>query len=87
YAFSLARSSVEGFLQFSARRDLREKAYQAWRNRGANGGKTDNRGLMKDMLALRLEGANLLGFKTAADAALEFTMAKTPQNVRKLLMD
>ncbi|RTL69371.1 MAG: M3 family peptidase [Hyphomicrobiales bacterium] len=87
YAFSLARSSVEGFLQFSARRDLREKAYQAWRNRGANGDKTDNRGLMKEMLALRLESANLLGFKTAADAALEFTMAKTPQNVRKLLMD
>jgi peptidyl-dipeptidase Dcp len=87
YAFSLARSSVEGFLQFSARRDLREKAYLAWRNRGANGGKTDNRSLMKDMLALRLEGANLLGFKTAADAALEFTMAKTPQNVRKLLME
>ncbi|MDX2204623.1 MAG: M3 family metallopeptidase [Hyphomicrobiaceae bacterium] len=87
YAVSLARSSVEGFLQFAARRDLREKAYLAWRNRGANGGKTDNRGLMRDMLALRLEGASLLGFKTAADAALEFTMAKTPQAVRKLLMD
>ncbi len=87
YAFSLARSSVEGLLQFAARRDLREKAYTAWRNRGANGGKTDNRGVIKDILALRLERANLLGFKTAADAALEFTMAKTPQNVRKLLMD
>ena len=87
YAFSLARSSVEGLLQFSARRDLREKAFHAWRNRGANGGKTDNRQLIKDILALRLERANLLGFKTAADAALEFTMAKSAANVRKLLMD
>ncbi len=87
YAFSLARSSVEALLQFSARRDIREKAYHAWRNRGANGGKTDNRGLMQEMLALRLESANLLGFKTAADAALEFTMAKKPENVRKLLME
>ena len=87
FAFSLARSSVEALLQFSARRDLREKAYLAWRNRGANGGKTDNRKLIKDILALRLERANLLGFKTAADAALEFTMAKKAANVRNLLMD
>lgn len=87
YAFSLARSSVEGLLQFSANRDLREKAYFAWRNRGANGGKTDNRKLIRDILALRLERAQLLGFKTAADAALEFTMAKSAANVRKLLMD
>jgi peptidyl-dipeptidase Dcp len=87
YAFSLARSSVEGLFQFSANRDLREKAYFAWRNRGANGGRTDNRKLIRDILALRLERANLLGFKTAADAALEFTMAKSAANVRKLLMD
>jgi peptidyl-dipeptidase Dcp len=87
YAISLARSSVEPFLQFSARRDLREQAYRAWRQRGANGGKTDNRKIIAEILALRAERARLLGFATSADAALEFTMAKTPTNVRKLLME
>ena len=43
YAITLARSSVESFLQFSSRRDLREKAFQAWIRRGENGGTTDNR--------------------------------------------
>jgi peptidyl-dipeptidase Dcp len=87
YAISLARSSIEPFLQLSARRDLREQAYKAWRQRGANGGKTDNRRIIAEILALRAERARLLGFRTSADAALEFTMAKTPGNVRKLLME
>ena len=87
HAISLARSSIEPFLQFSARRDLREQAYKAWRRRGASGGKTDNRKVVAEILALRAERARLLGFATSADAALEFTMAKTPGNVRKLLMD
>ena len=86
FAISLARSSVEPFLQFSARRDLREQAFKAWRQRGAKGGKTDNRKLIAEILALRAERSHLLGFKTSADAALEFTMAKRPANVRKLLM-
>ncbi len=87
HAISLARSSIEPFLQFAARRDLREQAYKAWRRRGANGGKTDNRKIVAEILALRAERAHLLGFATSADAALEFTMARTPRNVRKLLMD
>ena len=53
----LARSSIEPFLQFSARRDLREQAYKAWRQRGANGGKTDNRKIIAEILALRAERA------------------------------
>jgi peptidyl-dipeptidase Dcp len=87
HAVSLARSSIEPFLKFSARRDLREQAYKAWRQRGANGGKTDNRKIIAEILALRAERARLLGFDTSADAALEFTMARTPAAVRKLLMD
>ena len=87
HAISLSRSSIEPFLKFSARRDLREQAFKAWRQRGANGGKTDNRKIVAEILNLRAERARLLGFKTAADAALEFTMAKTPANVRKLLME
>jgi len=87
HAISLSRSSIEPFLQFSARRDLREQAFKAWRQRGANGGKTDNRKVVAEILKLRAERSRLLGFKTSADAALEFTMAKTPANVRKLLME
>ncbi len=86
HAISLSRSSVEPFLQFSARRDLREQAFEAWRRRGANGGKTDNRKIITEILGLRGERSRLLGFRTPADAALEYSMAKTPANVRRLLM-
>ena len=87
HAVTLARSSVEPFLQYSARRDLREKAFNAWIMRGANGGKTDNRRIVAEVLALRAERARILGFKSAADSALEFSMAKNPAAVRKLLME
>jgi peptidyl-dipeptidase Dcp len=78
YVITLARSSVETFLQFSARRDLREKAFQAWIRRGENGGPTDNRALIAEMVALRAERANLLGFASFADYRLDDQMAKTP---------
>ena len=64
YAITLARSSCESFLQFSARRDLREKVFQAWIKRGENGGATDNRALIAEMVGLRAERAKLLGFAT-----------------------
>src|SRR5262245_31860960 len=85
YAITLARSSVETFLQFSSRRDLREKAFQAWIARGENGGETDNRALIAEMVALRAERAKLLGFANFADYRLDDQMAKTPQAARKLL--
>ena len=85
YVITLARSSVEIFLQFSARRDLREKAFQAWIARGENGGATDNRDLIAEMVALRAERARLLGFANFADYRLDDQMAKTPQAARKLL--
>jgi peptidyl-dipeptidase Dcp len=87
HAITLARSSVETFLQYSARRDLREKAFNAWIARGANGGERDNRRIVAEVLGLRRERAKLLGFSSAAHAALEFSMAKTPDAVRQLLMD
>src|SRR5581483_3145099 len=87
YAITLARSSCETFLQFSARRDLREKVFQAWIRRGENGGKTDNRALIAEMVALRAERARLLGFETFADYRLDDQMAKTPAAARKLLDD
>ena len=85
FAITLARSSCESFLQFSSRRDLREKIFQVWIKRGASGGATDNRGLIAEMVALRGERAQLLGFKTFADYRLDDQMAKTPQAARKLL--
>jgi len=87
YVITLARSSVETFLQFSSRRDLREKAFQAWIRRGENGGTTDNRALIVEMVALRDERAKLLGFANFADYRLDDQMAKTPAAARKLLDD
>ncbi len=85
YAVTLARSSCETFLQFSSRRDLREKIFQAWIKRGENGGATDNRALIAEMVGLRAERAKLLGFDTFADYRLDDQMAKTPAAARKLL--
>jgi peptidyl-dipeptidase Dcp len=85
YAVTLARSSIETFLQFSSRRDLREKAFRAWISRGENGGATDNRALIAEMVALRGERAKLLGFANFADYRLDDQMAKTPQAARELL--
>ncbi len=73
------------FLQFSARRDLREEAFKAWIARGAGGGETDNRAIIAEMLRLRAEKARLLGFATYAEFGLDDTMAARPASVRKLL--
>ncbi|MFL4468929.1 M3 family metallopeptidase [Tateyamaria armeniaca] len=83
---TLSRSLIVPFLQFSTRRDLREKAYKAWTARGANGGKTDNREIAAEILALRQERAKLLGYENFAAYKLETEMAKTPEAVRDLLM-
>ena len=82
---TLSRSLITPFLQFSPRRDLREKAYIAWAARGANGGKTDNRGIAAEILRLREERAQLLGYANFAGFKLETEMAKTPEHVRDLL--
>jgi peptidyl-dipeptidase Dcp len=86
YAVTLSRSIIEPFLTFSARRDLREQAFRAWVARGANGGETDNRGIVKETLALRSEKAGLLGYENFAALKLDNTMAKTPEAVNGLLM-
>jgi len=85
HAVTTSRSSVEPFLQFSARRDLREKVFRAWIARGDGGGATDNKAIIAEMVALRAERARLLGYATFAHYRLDDTMAKTPQAVRALL--
>ena len=83
---TLSRSLIVPFLQFSDRRALRQRAFQAWVARGANGNAADNRGIAAETLALRAERAALLGFASFADYKLEPEMAKTPDAVRELLM-
>lgn len=84
---TLSRSLIVPFLQFSPRRDLREKAFLAWAARGANGGETDNRAIAAEILQLREERARLLGYDNFAAYKLDTEMAKTPEAVKKLLMD
>jgi len=86
YVLTLSRSLIVPFLQFSDRRDLREIAYEAWVARGANGGATDNRAIAAEILALRAERAQLLGYENFARYKLETEMAGTPDAVRELLM-
>ena len=82
---TLARSSIEPFLQFSTSRALREKAFEAWTHRGEMGGDTDNRAIVAETLKLRAERARLLGYPTFAAYKLDNTMAKTPAAVQDLL--
>jgi peptidyl-dipeptidase Dcp len=85
HVITLSRSSVEPFLTFSARRDLREKAFKAWSMRGENGGATDNRAIAAEMIKLRAERARLLGYDSFAAYRLSDSMARTPENARALL--
>ena len=85
YLVTTSRSSVEPFLQFSSRRDLREKIFRAWIARGDGGGATDNKAIIAEMAALRAERARLIGYPSFAHYRLDDTMAKTPPAVRALL--
>jgi len=85
WVFTLHKPSCIPFFQYSSRRDLREKLFQAFISRGANGNPNDNRAALSKIAALRVTRANLLGYKTHADYVLDDTMAKTPLAVAKLL--
>jgi peptidyl-dipeptidase Dcp len=79
------RSSVDPFLTYSDRRDLREKAWRMFVNRGDLGGATDNNRIITDILRLRAERAKLLGYPTHAHWRVENTMAKTPERTLELM--
>ncbi len=82
---TLSRSLIVPFLQFSPRRDLREKAWRAWTSRGANANDHDNRAIAAEILSLRSERAKLLGYADFATYKLETEMAQTPDAVDDLL--
>lgn len=79
------RSSVDPFLTYSDRRDLREKVWRMFVNRGDNGDKNDNNAIISEVLQLRAERAKLLGFPTHAHWRLENAMAKTPERAMELM--
>jgi peptidyl-dipeptidase Dcp len=85
WVFTLSKPSWEPFLQYADNRDLREKIFKAMANQGNNDDANDNKEIIKKIVSLRLERANILGYKTHADFILEETMAQNPDNVYKFL--
>jgi len=85
WVFTTHKPSMLPFLQYSEKRDLREKLYTAYIKRGDNDNQYDNKKILSDLMKLRVERANLMGYATYADYILETRMAKTPQNVYDLL--
>ena len=79
------RSSIDPFLTYSDRRDLREKAWRMFVNRGDNGDEHDNNAIITEILQLRAERAKLLGYATHAHWRLENSMAKTPERALELM--
>jgi peptidyl-dipeptidase Dcp len=85
WAIVNTRSSVEPFLTYADRRDLREKVWRMFVNRGDSGGKTDNNAIITEILELRAERAKLLGYPTHAHWRLENAMARTPERAMQLM--
>lgn len=86
WLFTLHKPSWIPFLQFSDNRELREKIYKAMYMRSNQGNEYDNKEIIKEIMSLRVERANLLGYETYADYTLTDRMAKKPGNVYDLLM-
>ncbi len=87
WAVTNTRSSVEPFLTYSTRDDLREKVWRSFVNRGDNGDGHDNNKLISEVLKLRAERAKLLGYATHAHWRLENAMAKTPERATALMQE
>ncbi|HET9620484.1 MAG TPA: M3 family metallopeptidase [Kofleriaceae bacterium] len=80
------RSSVDPFLAASSRRDLREKVWKAFKNRGDNGNANDTHQTIAEIVKLRAERAKLLGYASHAHWRMSDTMAKDPEKARALMM-
>ena len=85
WVFKPTRVSMYPFLTYSTQRDLREELYNSYIQRGDNDNEFDNKKIIAEMIALRQEKASMLGFDSHADYVLDNSMAKTPENVNKLL--
>ncbi|OGF67961.1 MAG: peptidase M3 [Candidatus Fischerbacteria bacterium RBG_13_37_8] len=85
WIFTTQKPSMIPFLQYADKRELREKIFRAYIMRGDNGDDLDNNADVRKIVNLRIEKANLLGYKTHADYVLEINMAKKPEKVYALL--
>jgi len=85
WVITLHKPSFIPFLQYSEKRELREKVFKAFTNIGNNNNEYDNKTIASKTAALRVERAHLLGYNTHADFILEEYMAKKPENVYRLL--
>ena len=85
WVFKPTRVSMYPFLTYSTQRDLREELYNSYIQRGDNDNEFDNKKIIAEMVALRQEKASMLGFDSHSDYVLDNSMAKTPENVNKLL--
>ena len=86
YAITNTRSSMDPFLTYSTQRDLREKVWRTYYDRGDNGDEFDNNDIIKQILTLRHERVQLLGYENYAQWRLEDRMAKNPENAMALMM-
>ncbi|MCG6116660.1 MAG: M3 family metallopeptidase [Aquimonas sp.] len=86
FVVTLQRSSVEPFLSFSQRRDLREQVYTGFIMRGDNDNAFDNNAIAAETVALRAERAALMGFHSHADFVISENMARTPQAAMDLML-
>ncbi|TDD76383.1 M3 family metallopeptidase [Flavobacterium caseinilyticum] len=87
WVFTLSNSSVMPFLQYSAKRELRKQIWNAYQTRGNQDNEFDNKKNAVALANLRGQKARLLGYKSHSNYVLEESMAKTPENVNKLLKD
>ena len=85
WIFTLHNPSVMPFLQYADNRALREKIFKAYINRGNNGNGNDNKNVVKELVAARLDKAKLLGYEDFAAFVLDENMAKNEKNVYNLL--
>jgi len=85
YAITNTRSSMDPFLTYSTNRDLRKQVWTNYYARGDNGGDYDNNAIIAEILKLRRERVELLGFKNYAEWRLQDRMAKTPENALALM--
>lgn len=85
WVFTLHNPSVMPFLQYASNRELREKIWEAYKQRGDNNDNNDNKESLAKIANLRLKKANLLGYPSHAHYVLEESMAENPDNVYKLL--
>ena len=87
WVFTLQKPSWIPFLQYSENRELRKELLLAYAQRGDNDNEYDNKKIAMDMVNLRVEKANMLGYETWADYKLSDRMAENPQQVYDLLDD